>query len=137
MKVVIDTNVLVSALSRKSQYHWIITRIIDEKLDIYLTGEIILEYEEILTRKYSYSVANNFIAALKELPNVYFTHVYFNWQLLTDEDDNKFVDCAIAANVNYLITQDKDFNSLRNIDFPKINIVSIPEFRQIIEEDKS
>jgi len=100
MKVVIDTNVLVSALSRKSQYHWIITRILDEKLDKYVTGEIILEYEEILTRKYFYSVANNFIAALKELLNVYFTQVYFNWQLLTDEDDNKFVDCAIAANVN-------------------------------------
>jgi len=60
MKIVIDTNVLISALSRKSQYHWIINPIIDEKLDIYLTGEIILEYEEILTRKYSYSVANCF-----------------------------------------------------------------------------
>jgi putative PIN family toxin of toxin-antitoxin system len=137
MKIVVDTNVLVSALSRKSQYHWIVTQILDEKLDVYVTSEIILEYEEILTRKYSYSVANNFIAALKELPNVYFTQIYFNWQLLTDEDDNKFVDCAIAANVNYLITHDKDFKVLREVDFPKVNIVSIPEFRKIIELNKS
>ena len=131
MKVVIDTNVLVSALSRKSQYHWIITRIIDEKLDIYVTGEIILEYEEILTRKYSYSVANNFVAALKELPNVYFTQVYFHWRLLKDEDDNKFVDCAIAANADYLITHDKDFNILKQTDFPKINVVNLNEFKAI------
>jgi len=56
---------------------------------------------------------------------------------LNDADDNKFVDCAIAANANYLVTHDKDFNQLSNIDFPKINIVSISEFRKIIEVDKS
>jgi len=137
MKVVIDTNVLVSALSRKSQYHWIVQQLLDETFDLYLTGEILLEYEEILIQKYSYSVANNFIAALKVLPNVYFTEVYFYWKLLTDEDDNKFVDCAIAANADYIITHDKDFNLLREIDFPKINIVLIAQFKKIIKVDKS
>jgi len=73
MKVVIDTNVLVSALSRKSQYHWIIQQIPDEKFDLHITSEILLEYEEILIRKYSHTVANNFIASLKELPNVFQT----------------------------------------------------------------
>jgi len=37
---------------------------------------------------------------------------------LKDEDDNKFVDCAIAANAGYLITHDKDFNILKQTDFP-------------------
>jgi putative PIN family toxin of toxin-antitoxin system len=78
MKVVIDTNVLVSAFSRKSQYHWLIQQLLDEKINVHITGEILLEYEEILSRKYAYTVANNFIAALKELPNVYFTQVYFH-----------------------------------------------------------
>lgn len=75
MKVVIDTNVLVAALSQKSQYHWLVRQILDEKFDVYVTDEIVLEYEEVLNQKYSYTVANNFIAALKELPNVYF-HKY-------------------------------------------------------------
>lgn len=122
MKVVIDTNVLVSALSRKSQYHWIVQQILDEKFDLYVTSGILFEYEEILIQKYSRSVANNFIASLKELPNVRFTQVYFYWRLLYDEDDNKFVDCAIAAGVDYLITHDKDFNILKQADFPKVNI---------------
>ena len=52
-------------------------------------------------------------------------------RLLKDEDDNKFVDCAIAANADYLITQDKDFNILKQIDFPKINIVRLDEFKEI------
>ena len=64
MKVVIDTNVLVSALSKKSQYHWLIRQILDEKFDIHVTSDILLEYEEILIQKYSHAVANNFITAL-------------------------------------------------------------------------
>ena len=131
MKVVIDTNVLVSALSRKSQYHWLVQQLLDEKIDVHVTDEILLEQEEVLNQKYSYSVANNFVAALKELPNVYFTQVYFHWRLLKDEDDNKFVDCAIAANAGYLITHDKDFNILKQTDFPKINVANLNEFKAI------
>ena len=131
MKVVIDTNVLVSALSRKSQYHWLVQQLLDEKINVHVTDEILLEQEEVLNQKYSYSVANNFVTALKELPNLYFTQVYFHWRLLKDEDDNKFVDCAIAANADYFITHDKDFNILKQTDFPKINVVNLNEFKAI------
>jgi putative PIN family toxin of toxin-antitoxin system len=100
MKVVVDTNVLVSALSTKSIHHWVVKQILDEKFDLHIADEIMLEYEEILTQKYSATVANNFIAALKQLPNVYYTQVYFHWNLLNDKDDNKFVDCYVAANAD-------------------------------------
>jgi putative PIN family toxin of toxin-antitoxin system len=134
MKVVIDTNVLVSALSTKSIHHWLVKQILDEKFDLHITGEITLEYEEILTQKYSATVANNFIAALKQLPNVYYTQVYFHWDLLSDKDDNKFVDCYVAANADYLVTQDRDFNSLRLISFPKVNIITMEEFKEVAEK---
>jgi putative PIN family toxin of toxin-antitoxin system len=134
MKVVVDTNVLVSALSTKSIHHWVVKQILDEKFDLHIADEIMLEYEEILTQKYSATVANNFIAALKQLPNVYYTQVYFHWNLLNDKDDNKFVDCYVAANADYLVTQDKDFNSLRLISFPKVNIITMEEFKEIAEK---
>jgi putative PIN family toxin of toxin-antitoxin system len=97
LKIVIDTNVLVSALSSKSNYHWLLELLLEEKFDLYITDEILFEYEEVLKAKYSDSVATNFLAALKELPSVYFTHVYFRWNLISDADDNKFVDCYVAA----------------------------------------
>ncbi|MEM7655984.1 MAG: PIN domain-containing protein [Bacteroidota bacterium] len=28
---------------------------------------------------------------------------------MTDEDDNKFVDCAITSNADFLVSHDKDF----------------------------
>lgn len=133
MKVVIDTNVLVSSLSRKSMYHWLIQHLLAGTYDLFITDEIMLEYEEVLTQKYNLSVAYNFLTALRELPNVHFAHIYFRWSLLSDEDDNKFLDCAVAANVDYIITHDRGFNVLKRVSFPKVNIITIPEFEKFIE----
>ena len=132
MKIVIDTNVLVSSLSRHSVYHWLITHLLQEKLDVCLSTEILLEYEEISKQKYSVTVATNFLASLKELTNVHFIQIYYRWQLLKDVDDDKFIDYYIAANAEYLITNDKGFKIVQSIPFPKINIISIQEFEGII-----
>jgi predicted nucleic acid-binding protein len=45
-----------------------------------------------------------------------------------DEDDEKFVDCAVCGNADFLITNDKNFNILKNIEFPKLKIVTADIF---------
>ena len=129
MKVVIDTNVLVSSLSSKSVYHWIIEALFNERFELYVTDEILFEYEEILRLKYSEKVANNFMLALQELPNVHYAQVYFRWNLIKDEDDNKFVDCYVAAGSSYLLSNDSPFSVLKKIQFSKVNIINIDEFK--------
>lgn len=47
-----------------------------------------------------------------------------------DPDDNKFVDCAFAANADYLVSEDSHFDVLRNISFPKLNLVTLDEFME-------
>ena len=132
IKTVIDTNVLVSALSSRSTYHWLIKHLFEEKIVLYVTTEIILEYEKILKQKYSYTVAEYFLLALKELPNVHLTQVYFKWNLLSDSDDNKFADCYLSANAAYLITNDNGFNKLKSLEFPLFSIISIQEFANVL-----
>jgi putative PIN family toxin of toxin-antitoxin system len=132
LKLVIDTNVFVSALSRNSVYHWVITELLNEKFDLFLTWEISLEYEEILKTKYSQSVADNFLIALKELPNVFFIEVYYRWQLLKDADDNKFTDCYVAANAEYLLTHDAGFKILLSVPFPSIQVISLDELKNLL-----
>ena len=44
----------------------------------------------------------------------------------------KFVDCAISFNTNGIVTQDKHFNILKTIDFPKVNLISVVEFKQML-----
>ena len=70
-----------------------------------------------------------FIALLNELPNVHFITTYYRWQLIpADPDDNKYCDCAIASQADYIVTEDKHFDSLRHISFPAIHTVSIEAF---------
>jgi putative PIN family toxin of toxin-antitoxin system len=125
IRTVIDTNVLVSALSSKSQYHWLVEMLLEENLELYVTEEILLEYEEVLKSKYSDRVASNFLLALRELPNVIYSRVYFRWNLISDPDDNKFVDCYIASGAQYLLSHDTDFSVLKSIEFQSAAVIAM------------
>ncbi|MDZ7900914.1 MAG: putative toxin-antitoxin system toxin component, PIN family [Arcicella sp.] len=107
MKLVIDTNILVASLSSKSKYHWIVQALREGKFNLGVTEEIYLEYEEVLKQKYSIIVADSFLNSLKELSNVVQTDIFYQWLLIvSDPDDDKFADCAIAGNVDFLVTND-------------------------------
>ncbi len=136
LKIILDTNVLLVSISSKSPYHWIFKKLIEGVFDLGITSEILLEYEEIIASKYSLAMAKDVIRTLLVLPNVYPVTVYYNWNLIaTDNDDNKFVDCAVSFNANGIVTQDKHFNSLRTIDFPKVNLLSVMEFKVMTENE--
>ena len=47
-------------------------------------------------------------------------------------NDNKFVDCAFAANAEYLVSDDKHFKILQRTPFPQLNLVRMAEFLNII-----
>lgn len=138
IKVVIDTNVLVSSLSSRSRYHWLIGLILDRKIEVFVTSEIWLEYEEVLKLKYSETVASHFLVALMELPNVHYTQVFYKWNLIRDEDDNKFVDCYMASRAVYLLSHDAHLNVLKTIPFPQVNVIQLDEFyalcKNLLEE---
>jgi predicted nucleic acid-binding protein len=55
----------------------------------------------------------------------------------TDIDDNKFVDCAIAANAHFIVTEDKHFTILEAIPFPKVNIISAEDFKNYLTDLKN
>lgn len=134
LKVVLDTNVLLVSISSKSKYHWIFQRLLDLEYELFITNDILIEYEEIISQKYNPSIAKNVVRTLLLLPNVYKVDIYYNWNLITnDTDDNKFVDCAIAANAHVLATQDRHFDILKNIEFPKVAVIDVEEFEKIFK----
>lgn len=58
-----------------------------------------------------------------------FQEIYVHFSLIeADPDDNKFVDCAVAADAEYIVTNDSHFNVLKKIDWPKISIITIEDF---------
>ena len=93
------------------------------------------EYEEIISQKANEMVAQNISKMLVSLSNVEKTEIYYRWNLIeADKDDNKFVDCAIAGNADYLVSNDKHFNSLKKIDFPEVPLLKTEEFLEILEK---
>ncbi len=133
--VVLDTNILLVSISSKSLYHWIFKKLLNGEFDLYVTTEILMEYEEIIASKYNENVAKNVLRALLELPNVHKQIVYYHWNLISiDPDDNKFVDCAISANVHYLVSNDKHFRVLKEIAFPNVDVLKINEFKAIFSD---
>lgn len=57
MKVVIDTNVMLVSLLRRSKYHPIFLHLLQRRYELCLTSDILNEYEEIFAEKANPEVA--------------------------------------------------------------------------------
>ena len=133
MRVVIDTNVLLVSISRKSQHHPIFNAIVTGKVELCISNAILEEYQEIIAQQWSPTMAQNIVDTLLKSPFVLRFDPRYNWVLINeDPDDDKFADCAVAASSHYLVTNDKHFNALKNRTFPPINIISAHDFLDIL-----
>ena len=134
LKIVLDTNIIISALGRKSPYKIIINKLLEDEYDLFVSTEILLEYEEKIAQLHNAAVAHTFLDFLSILPNVHQSTIYYRFLLITqDADDDKFADCAIAQGVHYLVTNDRHYNILLKMGFPKVNLLTIKDFLKLLE----
>lgn len=132
MKVVVDTNILLVCISPRSDANWFWQLVLAGEVELYVTTDILIEYAEIIGREMGKAVADSALDLLSDLPNVHNVQKYYFWQLVEeDPDDNKFVDCAIAAGAKYLVSHDKHFKILRHYSYFNIELVSLEEFKTI------
>ena len=134
MKIVLDTNCLLPAVFSKSIYHWIWEAFRQGKFILCYSNDIIFEYEELLSKLYPPEIVKNTMTLLLTSHNVQRIIPFYNWNLIpVDPDDNKFVDCALNAGARYIVTNDKHFDVIKNISFPKIEVIDIVAFKKIID----
>lgn len=131
-KIVLDTNVLLVSISTKSKLHWIFKNLLEGNYILCLTTDILAEYAEIIELQMGSLASESALGVLENLPNVEFITNYYKFNLLKDPDDNKFVDCAISSNADFIVTHDSDFNILKKIEFPKVTIINTAELQSII-----
>lgn len=133
MKIVLDTNILLVSISPKSKFHWIFQKFLDEEFILCVTTDILQEYEEIIGQHMGQESANYVLQIIENSVNVEFITKYFRWNLISvDPDDNKFVDCAVSCNAKFLVTNDKYFNILKDLEFPKIEVIGVDYFKSIL-----
>jgi uncharacterized protein len=128
VRIVLDTNILIAIIGLRSPFRWIFDAIVNGEIALCVTTEILLEYREILERKNGAEVAENVVNLITVLPKTEKVDIYYNFYLLSDEDDNKYVDCAISSNAKCLISNDRHFNVLKNLPFPEVVLLTLQEF---------
>lgn len=128
-RIVLDTNCLLQALPSHSPYHKIWSEVMAGRISLCVNSDILNEYEEKLAEKTTPGIARNVLEAITRLHTTIFQQVYFHFGLIeADPDDNKFVDCAVAVDAEYIVTNDTHFNILKQIDWPCLTIIDIKEF---------
>ena len=137
-KIVLDTNGLISSLSRRGQFYPIWRSFQQQRYTLCISNEILDEYIEIISQKMTPEIAENVADLLLKSKNVELIYPQFRWGLITaDPDDNKFVDCAFAAGATYIVSDDSHFNVLRDITFPQLLVLRLKEFLETLQkEDK-
>lgn len=136
-QIVLDTNCLLQTLPSRSPYHKIWKDILLGKICLCVNTEILNEYEEILTQKTTREIAHNVVEAIARLHTTHYQETYIHFGLIEqDADDNKFVDCAVAAGAEYIVTNDSHFNILKDIDWPKISIITLDVFASQIAKEE-
>lgn len=129
MRVVLDTNCLIMAISARNEYYQVWQDFLDGKYVLCITNEIIEEYSEVIARNISPLLSEFVISTIINRKNVVMKSPSYAFHLIkADEVDNKFVDCAIVANAKYIVSNDRHFDVLREIPFPKVDVIKINQF---------
>jgi uncharacterized protein len=133
MRIVVDTNVLVSAILRGRTPREVIQFIIDTPdYDWMVSTEILREYKEVLSRpkfKLTQSVIEEWWFVLDTV-----TRLNNNIDLVDfprDRKDAKFLACALATDADFLLTGDRDFTEAENL-VGKTRIISVSLFKQLL-----
>ena len=130
-RLVLDTNSLLQCISRRSRYYDLWLSLLDGRNTLCVTTEILEEYAEILERKTSPKFAELALNVITNNPYTLFVTPYYHFRLIiADPDDDKFVDCAVAGNAKYIVTEDSHYDVLTGLDFPKVDIIKLDDIIQ-------
>ena len=117
MTVVIDTNAVSVMFRAGHPFHAILDEWTVGRFVWAVTTEILLEYEEVLSRLGQPGRARALLGAVEKVAevrgNLLRVSPSFHFRLIiADPDDDKFADCAIAAEADHVITNDHHFDVL-------------------------
>lgn len=135
VKLVLDTNVLLVSLPEFTPWHWIIKALLNSQFTLLVTNDMVVEYDEKMLKRYNAANTKDLLDLFLKLENVQLIDPAFKWNLISaDADDNKFVDCAVAGNADFIVSNDRHFQILKKVGFPGISVLTVSEFDKQFKE---
>lgn len=121
MTVCIDTNSLIQLFGRRSRFRAIAAALMNGRFELAVSTAILLEYEEVAAELHGPVFARevvNFLNLATAAGSVRHVDPRFHFKIITaDPDDDMFADCAIAADAESVITEDRHFETLRDAGY--------------------
>lgn len=129
MRIIIDTNIVISGLFFGGLPKKLLSELDAEKFNICINEKISAEYKEQIDRKISNPKYNLNEELLKKFfSNLQSFEMVSNLKVCRDPDDDKFINCAIDAKAIYIVSGDNYLLTLKN--FAGVEIVTARKFYQ-------
>lgn len=108
-KIVVDTNIVISSLLGKSYPYYIVyDLILRDKVDLYLSRSILIEYQRTIKYNKFQGIARfneRSTQLVDDLKSIAISrNPQFVLEILSDKDDNKFLELALSSQADFLIT---------------------------------
>ena len=137
LKLVLDTNTIISAFFWEGNEAELLRQIEQGKAKMYITGEILKELEDVIKRPKFYKVMTNAGLTPDQIMQkiVSLSHLVIspklNIKVCRDEKDNKFLECAESAKVDFIVSGDEDLLVLKK--YNNIPIVRTGKILELLE----
>ena len=125
--VVLDTNIFISAVFWEGKPYIVVKKAINQEVIVFISNYIIDEIRKVLARDFNLEKQE-----IDDIVNavLYFTHLIEPKEsvevIKDDTKDDKILDCALACNADFIVSQD---NHLLNLKlFRNIKIATPEEF---------
>ena len=125
--VVLDTNIFISAVFWEGKPYIVVKKAINLEIIVFISNYILDEMRKVLVRDFNLEKQeiDDIVSAV-----LYFTHLIEPKESVTvikdDPKDDKILDCALACNADFIVSQDNHLLNLKS--FRSIKIVSPEEF---------
>ena len=131
VKVVLDTNVLVSAILFGGKPDQVLYLILDGKIIGIISPVLLAELKEIFSKKFPLS-KKDFELTFKNIEEIFeIVRPKETLDIVRDEDDNRVLEAALEGRCSYIVTGDNDLLDLAN--FKNIKIMTPDEFLKSLE----
>jgi putative PIN family toxin of toxin-antitoxin system len=127
MRIVIDTNVIASAVFFGGRPYQLLRYIMENYVEVVASKEIVDEYEEIILRlQQKYPAITTKIPFHDILAKLEIIRVSSDIHVSRDPDDDKFISCAADGKCLYIVSGDSDLVSIGK--YEGIEILTVADF---------
>ncbi len=129
-RVVLDTNIIISAIFWDGNPHEIFARGISGDYQIVTSAEILDEVSDRLKNKFQFPDAATAMLIDIILTYSHVADVRSKFDAVRDKSDNKIIECAFDGAADFIVTGDTDLLELK--EFRGIRIITAKEFLSIL-----